>query len=159
MMQYKNGLVFLLFFSSLLIFSANSLAAKRSILYQVLYQDSDFYDDNAFANKSIKVIRDWNSYADEVIKHTQDAIIDVDFSQSQVVVIDMGNRPNTGYGLKISSVLEFEDHIVVYSKFSVLDSSSGDCLPGEAINNPIIILKVDSQKEIIVREKYKTTTC
>ncbi|TKB45569.1 protease complex subunit PrcB family protein [Thalassotalea mangrovi] len=159
MTQSKNGIILLLFSCTLLFFTANSLAAKRSILYQVLYQDSEYYDDNAFGNKSIKVIRDWNTYADEVIKHTQEAIIDVNFSESQVVVIDMGNRPNTGYGVKISSVLEFDDYIVVYTKFSVGDYSSGECLPGEAITNPIVILKINSQKEIIVREKYKSDPC
>ncbi|TLU64613.1 hypothetical protein FE810_11010 [Thalassotalea litorea] len=155
MMQITKRCVFI-FCLMLLVLSPMTYAAKRAIPYQVLYQDSDHYSD-VFANKTIMVIRDWNSYTDAVVKHSSDEIIDVNFSESQVVLIDMGNRPDTGYGLKVARVLEFDDHIVVYTKFTVGSSSCG--LFGQAITNPIAIIKVDSQKEIIVREKFKSFEC
>ncbi|WP_394173788.1 hypothetical protein [Thalassotalea litorea] len=157
MKRTTNG--FILILSAILsLLTPVTYAAKRAIPYQVLYQESE-HDADSFASKTIMVIRDWNAYTDAVVKHTNEEIVDVNFSQSQVLMIDMGNRPNTGYGLKINRVLEFDHHIVVYTKFSVLHDTSGECLPGEAITNPIVFLKINSLKEIIVREKYKPVTC
>lgn len=70
-----------------------------------------------------------------------------DFSKEMVIAVFQGQRPTTGYGIELTSIIETEDSLVISS--NLLEPSSG--MAGAAITHPghyVVCRKIENKPAI-----------
>jgi hypothetical protein len=82
--------------------------------------------------------------------------ISLDFTNTQALLVDMGQQNTGGYSIGISSVTEFDDYVqanVVYNH------PGNNCAVTLALTNPILIASIATNKEIRVSETTVSVDC
>ena len=108
-------------------------------------------------NRRIEVFRDQASlnanlaiYVQFVQEHT------VDFSTSQVVLTNVGERGNPSYGVKTERIFESQDHITVQT---TLSKPGNSCASLPVLAYPFEFIEIQSTKEIIFEQKLVVVDC
>ncbi len=106
--------------------------------------------------KTIRILNNADDYRELLADYSAESSKDVDFNQYQIVLIDLGIRPNGGYGIRIDDVLEQANHVVV--EFTQLTPGKG-CNYDAAQTNPYRFEAIKSLKEIVTQEAIAAATC
>ncbi len=105
----------------------------------------DFY--SLLEDEAKVAINDRDSFGDLVSLAGIDMQEAVDFDQSMVIAVFMGQRATGGYAIEIKRIVDRNDQVVVY--YETTEPSEDDML-AQVITSPYHIVKIDlSGKEII----------
>ncbi len=137
----------LLLFMVLVLFSCKTVVKvpENKPLYEVLLQQNDgggninFYEILTESNE-IKMLLN-----DEKLK---DKISTNDVQQSNFLILNMGEKPTSGYSITIDSVVETNKEIIV--KVKELKPEPGAMLM-QVITYPYTVVKINSKKQIVVK--------
>ncbi len=128
---------------------------QEGISYQILHEGSDSSYPHP-RSKSATILRDLNSYEDELYKRSNEYQKPVDFDTHTVLLIDMGPKNTGGYTLRIESLLTENDYVRAHVVFTV----PGDtCVVATALTNPYKFIEVATTKDILVTEDVEVSDC
>jgi hypothetical protein len=137
--------------SVLVIFVLISCGAKKTadsgskVLYEVLTEQSDgggnikFFEILTEPNE-IKMLE-----SDPLLK---DKMKDDDISNSNYVILNMGEKNTGGYSIKVEKVEETDKNIIITVKEV---NPAADAMTIQVITYPYTVVKVHSKKEIIIK--------
>jgi len=137
--------------SVLIVFVLISCGAKKTadsgskVLYEVLTEQSDgggnikFFEILTEPNE-IKMLE-----SDPLLK---DKMKDDDISNSNYVILNMGEKNTGGYSIKIEKVEETDKNIIITVKEV---NPAADAMTMQVITYPYTVVKVHSKKEIIIK--------
>ena len=137
--------------SVLIVFVLTSCGAKKTadsgskVLYEVLTEQSDgggnikFFEILTEPNE-IKMLE-----SDPLLK---DKMKDDDISNSNYVILNMGEKNTGGYSIKVEKVEETDKNIIITVKEV---SPAADAMTMQVITYPYTVVKVHSKKEIIIK--------
>lgn len=137
-----------LLFLGLLLVSCGASSVKSSeknTLYDVLTQHSEgganirFFEILTEANE-IKMLQN-----DDKLKKK---IKSEDIQKSNFIVLNMGEKPTSGFKIGVESVVETDKNIIVTVKES---SPEPDAMVNQVITNPYCVVRINSKKEIIIK--------
>lgn len=110
-----------------------------------------------FENRKLEVFHDQASldaslaiYVQFAQQHT------VNFSTSQAVLINAGQRNSGGHSVKTRHAHEFSDHIIVQT---TLTKPGNGCITTLALTSPFEFIEIQSTKEIIFQQNLVTKDC
>lgn len=133
-----------------------SSADTQAVSYQILHQAAvNAYGDET--SKSAVLLRDYQSYEDELIKRSSDSAAAVNFDTHSVLLIDMGPKPTSGYRIRLDSLVTEGDYVRAQVIHSV--SSGPNCNFGTALTNPYTFIEIESRKDVFVTEKVEVSDC
>lgn len=118
---------------------------EKKPLYEVLLQQSNgganinFYEILSEANEIKMLLKD---------EKLKGKITATDVNESNFVVLNMGEKPTSGYAITVESVTETADEIVLKVKEIVPDS---DAMLMQLISYPYTVVKINSKKTIVVK--------
>ncbi len=126
-----------------------------NIAFSILY-GTDYINNGSFTTKSHKVITNQSDYDEELLNYltTQDSTID--FTTSNVLLVDMGQRNSGGYAIEVTKVEEYDDYAMATVK---LTKPGENCTVSEALTNPFKFVEIPSKKELLITEELSITTC
>ncbi|QDW22547.1 protease complex subunit PrcB family protein [Flavobacterium sp. KBS0721] len=137
--------------SVLIVFVLISCGAKKTadsgskVLYEVLTEQSDgggnikFFEILTEPNE-IKMLE-----SDPLLK---DKMKDDDISNSNYVILNMGEKNTGGYSIKVEKVEETDKNIIITVKEV---NPAADAMTMQVITYPYTVVKVHSKKEIIIK--------
>ena len=137
--------------SVLIVFILISCGAKKTadsgskVLYEVLTEQSDgggnikFFEILTEPNE-IKMLE-----SDPLLK---DKMKDDDISNSNYVILNMGEKNTGGYSIKVEKVEETDKNIIITVKEV---NPAADAMTMQVITYPYTVVKVHSKKEIIIK--------
>jgi hypothetical protein len=137
--------------SVLIVFVLISCGAKKTadsgskVLYEVLTEQSDgggnikFFEILTEPNE-IKMLE-----SDPLLK---DKMKDDDISNSNYVILNMGEKNTGGYSIKVEKVEETDKNIIITVKEV---NPAADAMTMQVIAYPYTVVKVHSKKEIIIK--------
>jgi len=137
--------------SVLIVFVLTSCGAKKTadsgskVLYEVLTEQSDgggnikFFEILTEPNE-IKMLE-----SDPLLK---DKMKDDDISNSNYVILNMGEKNTGGYSIKVEKVEETDKNIIITVKEV---NPAADAMTMQVITYPYTVVKVHSKKEIIIK--------
>ena len=137
--------------SVLIVFVLISCGAKKTadssskVLYEVLTEQSDgggnikFFEILTEPNE-IKMLE-----SDPLLK---DKMKDDDISNSNYVILNMGEKNTGGYSVKVEKVEETDKNIIITVKEV---NPAADAMTMQVITYPYTVVKVHSKKEIIIK--------
>ncbi|KDN54750.1 protease complex subunit PrcB family protein [Flavobacterium seoulense] len=114
-------------------------------LYEVLLQKNDgggninFYEILSEPNEIKMLLNDEN---------LKGKISEADVKQSNFVILNMGQKPTSGYAITVDNVEETDKQIIVKVKELLPDPNA---MLMQMITYPYTVVKVNSKKEIIVK--------
>ena len=106
--------------------------------------------------KQTRVITTQEDYATALKIYTATPPTNVDFSKGKVLLVDMGARPSSGYGIAVTSV-DVMDNAVV-ANVELLATGTG-CVVLTLITNPYQFVYIPTTKEVLVSEKLIVHNC
>lgn len=124
---------------------ASSLKNTEKPLFEVLTQQSDggasirFFEILTEPNE-IKMLEN-----DENLKHK---INPNDIQNSNFIVLNMGEKPSSGYQIGIESVTETDKNIIVTIKET---APKTDNMNSQSFTKPFCVVKINSKKEIVIK--------
>ncbi|MGM8361804.1 protease complex subunit PrcB family protein [Flavobacterium sp. ARAG 55.4] len=133
---------------ALVLFSCGTSKKTNSYanrMYEVLLQQNDgggnihFYEILSEADE-IKML-----LHDEKLKRKINA---ADVQQSNFVILNMGEKPTSGYAIAIDSVIETDENIVI--KVREINPDPNAMLM-QVITYPYTVVKINSKKKIIIK--------
>ena len=104
---------------------------------------TEFYQDQVSYDNAI------NAYSLQVSEA-------IDFNVSQVALVSMGGQPNGGYSFAEESVLDVGDYIELNLR---LVSPGANCIVTTAVIHPFRLLKIDSKKDVRIKERKVVKNC
>ncbi|MBL34539.1 MAG: hypothetical protein CMI03_18470 [Oceanospirillaceae bacterium] len=108
--------------------------------------------------KSVKVLDNEWDYSSELSDYQDRAGSNVDFSEYQVLLIDLGVRPSAGYAIRFDNITDEGDYVLV--QYSIMIPASGtNCAYDTALSNPYLFEAIRSKKEILIREAMEESAC
>ncbi|MDH5711980.1 MAG: protease complex subunit PrcB family protein [Gammaproteobacteria bacterium] len=117
----------------------------------------DYPASGSFENRKLEVFRNQASLDASLATYAQlSQPYIVDFSTSQAILINVGQRTSGGYSVKTDVVQEFSDHIKV---FTTLTKPGNGCLTTLALTYPFEIIEVQSTKEVIFEQQLIMYNC
>lgn len=137
--------------SVLIVFVLTSCGAKKTadsgskVLYEVLTEQSDgggnikFFEILTEPNE-IKMLE-----SDPLLK---DKMKHDDISNSNYVILNMGEKNTGGYSIKVEKVEETDKNIIITVKEV---NPAADAMTMQVITYPYTVVKVHSKKEIIIK--------
>lgn len=134
-------------FIILLLFSCKTVVKipEKKLLYEVLLQQNDgggninFYEILSEPNEIKMLLNDEN---------LKGKITEADVKQSNFVILNMGQKPTSGYAITVDNVEETDKQIIVKVKELRPDPNA---MLMQMITYPYTVLKVNSKKEIIIK--------
>lgn len=147
----------LLITTSVLLFGcvATDQEAENRISHTTLHQGMNTVNSGSEI-KTIRILNNADDYQEVLADYSAESSKDVNFSQYQIVLIDLGIRPNAGYGIRVDDVLEQSNHVVV--EFTQLTPGQG-CDYSKAQTNPYRFEAIKSLKEIVIQESIAAAKC
>lgn len=140
--------ILLLSVLALVLFSCGAnknAAANLKPMYEVLLQQNDgggninFYEILSEPNE-IKML-----LHDEKLKGK---INTADVQQSNFVILNMGQKPTSGYSVTVDSVIETNENIVIKVREISPDPNA---MVMQVITYPYTVVKINSKKEILIK--------
>ncbi len=126
--------------------ATKSIKPEKSVpLFEILSQQSDggasinFYE-ILTEPREIKMLQN-----DENLKKKISAS---DITSSNFVILNMGEKPTTGYSIGIEKIEETDQSIVIYVK--EVNPEPG-LMVNQIISHPYCVIKINSKKEIIIK--------
>lgn len=101
----------------------------------------------------IQIISDSETYRSELIKYSNEEPSIVDFDTNQILLVDMGGRPNSAYSIDVDSIEKIGDSIQVNVSYV---SPPDTCPADDAVSNPFVFLLIDSLLPIDVTPRPVT---
>lgn len=117
---------------------------------------ADRTSSDVFFSKGIKVLATQARYDTELPRYSADSTATVDFSKQRILLLDMGERPSSGYAIIIDDIEDYEAHIVVNLELVVPGEG---CAVDGALTNPYQFVALSTTKEVLVRETLVTQAC
>ena len=124
---------------------------NRSVTFETI--EKDLYSGvDTPQNVVITNINDWKELWDETVTWTPDELPFVNFNESMVVAVFMGERISGGFNIEVLEIKEADNVIQVISRVTNPDSSRGVTL---ALTQPFHMIKINkTSKEIIFSELH-----
>jgi len=141
-----------------LLFYGNTLLNARSLEIKSFTINSS-YDENQtgiFTNKSIKVLTTQNKYSDELLKYSTQSAKNFDFSDTNVVLIDMGKRLSSGYSFDVNILAENNTSKTIKITYYI---PGNKCIINTVITNPYKFIIIDGKKDLLFSEIVKVKEC
>lgn len=131
-------------------------AEQRSLSNPEVIHQGIAPDSGGYTSKGYRVLTTDAAYQNELPVYSGDNPQTIDFEENRVILLDMGQRNTGGYGIGIESVSDAEDHVLVTVTLSV---PGRDCIVTQALTNPYQLVKINTDKEVLIQEKLHTTNC
>ena len=130
-------------------------SGKDTLVSRVLHESSfNQYGDQT--SKSTVIIRDIQSYENELAKRSDEYREPVNFETHTVLLVDMGRRNSGGYRIWVESVVAENNYV----RAQVILSFPGEnCVVAAAITNPYQFVEVSTTKDILLTEKIEIHDC
>lgn len=123
----------------------------------VVIHESQFIEYGSYSSKGSKVLLSQNDYEKELVKYSSESPVNLDFSISKVLLLDMGKRNTGGYTININEVARLNDHVIVYLNLIKPDSS---CVTTSSLSNPYQFVKIDTtETNVLIKESLVTKKC
>ena len=107
---------------------------------------TDQYPANGiYGNREIEFISNQQAYDDTVSRYSSLQPADINFSNNQVILLNMGPRSTGGYSVTVSSVAESNGTLTVYVTET---SPAPGCMVPQAITSPYVFVRVHSVARI-----------
>ena len=139
------------FFVLLLLASCSSGGGdlNKSVTFETI--EKNYYSGvTSFRNVIVNNVNDWEDLWQETVTWTPDDLPSVNFNESMIIAVYMGEQLSGGFNVEILEIKETEDLIVVVTKFTNPDSEQGVIL---ALTQPFHMIKINkTDKEIIFSE-------
>lgn len=126
--------------------------ADAAVNFDILLADSGPIN-GIFGNKKVEFIDNQISYDEAMSRYTNASTTAIDFSHSQVVLIDMGGRATGGYSLRVDRVEELNSAISITA--TEIRPGSG-CFVSSVFTSPYVFVNVQSAsrvRTIIINEE------
>jgi len=114
---------------------------------------STFESDGA---KIVEFYQDQVSYDNAIHAYSLQVSEAIDFNVSQVALVSMGDQSNGGYSFAEESVLDVGDYIEMNLR---LVSPGANCVVTTAVIHPFRLLKIDSKKDVRIKERKVVNNC
>ncbi len=114
---------------------------------------------NEYANttaKTVMVITNQNDYERELLTRSGEAIEQVDFEVSVILLIDMGPRNTGGYNVSLIAIKNLDSYLGVTIEYSIPGEG---CSTTQAITNPYQFISVANTRDILVNETLHVKNC
>jgi len=115
-----------------------------------------FIENGMFTSKGSKVITSQSEYETELMVYSSETADTLDFSEGQVLLVDMGLRSTGGHSIDVINITVHSNHVVATV---VLSMPGANCLITPANTNPYQFVWVPNQSEILITEKLVTVDC
>lgn len=158
----KHQLVALLVISSVYLSGCNSEASEAvsdentqtGITYEVIHSGiSSYVPDVLDSNRSAKVFIDEFSYEADLAKYGEEQPVAVDLGNSSVVALSTHSKPPFDSLVTITSVQEFDNHVMVTV---LLSEPSSSCLFfGMSAESSYLYAVINTRKTIVFNEQYE----
>jgi len=107
-------------------------------------------------SKGSRVFTSKQAYESELLNYSSELPKSIDFTQSRVFLVDMGERNSGGYSIEIDGITEHDGYVLA----TVVLTEPGDgCMITQAITNPFQFIEVATTKEILIEEKIAQSSC
>ena len=107
--------------------------------------------------KTLRVIDNDYDYAAVLDDYSTDAAATLDFSDYQVVLIDLGLRTSSGYAIRLDKAEEHDDYVRM--RLTTLIPAAGCTAYSSAYTNPYRFEAVETGKEILFSEDQEENSC
>ena len=159
-MKYQIHLAILIIPSLLFSLACNSNSDAQlplsDVPYSILLSGTNTLS-GEFENRKIEVFRDQISLNSSLALYvTSIREFTVDFSSSQVVLINMGERNSGGCSVEVETVVEYSDHIVLETKLVI---PGENCAVTLSLTSPYIFVEIESTKELLIKEELEIEEC
>ncbi len=118
--------------------------------------EGGFPEGGVFTSRQSKVISTQEEYATELAIYTKAAPVNIDFKKGKVLLVDMGRRSSGGYTVRVASVDETDNWVVVNVE---LVMPGPNCIVTMSLTNPYQFVFIPSLKEVLISEKLVVTEC
>jgi len=129
------------------------LEYSKKVEKKILTEANGF---NLTNNKNIEVLKSQNEYSEKLLEYSTKTAEVLDFTQANVILIDAGERPNSGYSFSIKDISQNTKSVtlnIVYEK------SGKNCTTNTVISNPYKFIWIKSKKELLISEKIEIKDC
>ncbi len=107
--------------------------------------------------KTLRVMDNSYDYIAVLDDYSTDSAATLDFSDYQVVLIDLGLRTSSGYAIRLDKAEEHDDYVRI--RFTTLIPAAGCTAYSSAYTNPYIFEAVETGKEILFSEDQEENSC
>lgn len=122
----------------------NAQANSSSNSFEIIYQNSN----SSIPKKSYRVIRNVEDFRAFFISMKEEKIPNIDFSNSNVLLLNMGKKNTGGYSVVPEKIIEDNGKLIMMIKETY--PKKGDMVT-MAVTNPVCIVKINSKKEILIK--------
>lgn len=142
----------LILFTFIAFSCANSGSENVKISFEVIHEGSY----SAIGDKRELIIYNDSQYRalmNDLYKNLDQMpkIPDVDFKKNSLVAVFIGSRASGGYGVKIDSIIETSNKLIV----NITETTPGkNCMVTDAITSPYVIVKITKTD---LKADFKTT--
>jgi hypothetical protein len=120
--------------------------------YSVIHSETSFVNIE-LQSKGHRVFSSQEAYESELLNYSNELPVSIDFTQSQVVLLDMGVRPTSGYSIGIEEITENEDYVLLTVALYISKSCGNSVSYTQALTHPFEFVEVTTSKEILIEEK------
>lgn len=119
---------------------------SKSLDFETIEKDS-YSGIETSQNVIVSNINDWEELWNETVTWTPDERPFVNFNESMVIAVFMGEQTSGGFEIEILELKEADDVIEVVSKFTVPDGGSGFTT---ALTQPFHMIKINKTDKNII---------
>jgi len=135
---------------------AASITEPSDIKYTVIHGNSYLDGGMHLTSKGSRVFSSQDAYQNELLNYSSDQPVQVDFTKSKVLLLDMGQKATGGYGIEIEKIADSNDAAIV--SVALVEPGSG-CLVTQSLTNPYEFIEISTNKEILIEEKLVLKSC
>lgn len=118
--------------------------ADASVSFEVLLTDSGPIN-GVLGNRKIEFIDNQVSYDEAVARYSGEVTAQLNFTSSQVVLLDMGQRGTGGYSVRVDRIEESNESIGI---IATEISPGAGCFTATAFTSPYVFIKVLSPNRV-----------
>ncbi len=118
--------------------------ADASVSFEVLLTDSG-PKNGVLGNRKFEFINNQVSYDEAVARYSGEVTTQLDFTNSQVVLLDIGQRGTGGYSVRVDRIVESNGSIGI---IATEISPGAGCFTTSASTSPYVFIKVLSTNRV-----------
>jgi hypothetical protein len=128
---------------------------RTDVDFEVIHQGSSNNSGDSH-DRRVRFLTDQIAYEDELAKYSSTSARDIEFSDAQLLLVDMGTQPTGGYSVAVSDVYEESDVVNLIISYTHPES---DCSVTQAETDPYLFIRLDSSLDVILTEEIAYTAC
>jgi hypothetical protein len=135
--------------------SVNTQSAVTEITFEVVHKNDGMSSNPVFSSEGTeslryaKVLHNQLAYEEELAKYPEEQPRALNFNESSLVAINMGQKGSSGYSLSVSSVVEEDKYVLV----NLLHNDPTSCVRLSVVTQPYLFVLINTKKPILFSEQ------